>query len=189
MHCIRLSFLSLDTTTTTTTNTTFRPPSTTTTTTANNNYNYNNSTTLHYVGVSGLGHRLIRSSNAYHLAKALNISQLSIFWRGDCPRRYKPQPNIFEYLFGNNHHQQQQQQSSSTILRVFPTRITTRKGESSRLLSNISFETDDPDKTNFVQLENLFFCQLRQMIFLARLVHPIGQLCRGGGSSGVNNCI
>jgi hypothetical protein len=61
---------------------------------------------IRYVGFAGLGHRLMRMSNAYHLAKALNISLLEPVWKGYCPRGKGPspttkQPNVFSYLFGN----------------------------------------------------------------------------------------
>eukprot|EP00588_Corethron_pennatum_P002731 CAMPEP_0194285700 /NCGR_PEP_ID=MMETSP0169-20130528/30821_1 /TAXON_ID=218684 /ORGANISM="Corethron pennatum, Strain L29A3" /LENGTH=602 /DNA_ID=CAMNT_0039031895 /DNA_START=136 /DNA_END=1944 /DNA_ORIENTATION=- len=40
---------------------------------------------VHYKGISGLGHRLIRQSSAFHLTSALNISFLEMSW-GTCGR-------------------------------------------------------------------------------------------------------
>lgn len=57
---------------------------------------------IRYVGVAGLGHRLIRMSSAYHLARVLHVTPLDVFWKGFCPRRYKHKPNIFQLLFGDD---------------------------------------------------------------------------------------
>jgi hypothetical protein len=56
---------------------------------------------IRYVGVAGLGHRLIRMSCAYHLAKVLKIPSFDVFWKGNCPRRYRSKPNILQLLFGD----------------------------------------------------------------------------------------
>lgn len=54
-----------------------------------------------YVGVAGLGHRLIRMSSAYHLASALRVPSMDVVWRGYCPKQARSMPNIFHLLFGN----------------------------------------------------------------------------------------
>jgi hypothetical protein len=57
---------------------------------------------MRYVGVAGLGHRLMRMSSAYHLARALQVPSLDVFWRGYCPKRYRSKPNVFHLLFGED---------------------------------------------------------------------------------------
>ncbi|KAL3943417.1 MAG: hypothetical protein SGBAC_002499 [Bacillariaceae sp.] len=56
-----------------------------------------------YVGVAGLGHRLIRMSSIYHLSRILQVPEIDVMWRGFCPKQNgaKP-PNIFQLLFGNS---------------------------------------------------------------------------------------
>eukprot|EP00980_Cylindrotheca_fusiformis_P029072 scaffold22713_cov139-Cylindrotheca_fusiformis.AAC.9 len=63
---------------------------------------YVNPVDIRYVGVAGLGHRLIRMSSAYHLARALEVSSLDVFWRGFCPSQSRSKPNIFQFLFDND---------------------------------------------------------------------------------------
>ena len=50
--------------------------------------------TINHKAVSGLGHRLGRLSNAFHLSKALNLSRLSVDW-SSCASE-----PIFDHLFG-----------------------------------------------------------------------------------------
>jgi len=56
---------------------------------------------IKYVGVAGLGHRLIRMSSVYHLSRILQVPEIDVMWRGFCPKRYRAKPNIFQLLFGN----------------------------------------------------------------------------------------
>jgi len=46
----------------------------------------------------GLGHRLDKISNAWHLTKALNLTRMELIWR-DC----SGEGNIFPHLFGSDH--------------------------------------------------------------------------------------
>jgi len=57
---------------------------------------------IKYVGAAGLGHRLIRMSSVYHLARILQVPKIDIMWRGYCPKRYRSKPNIFDLLFANS---------------------------------------------------------------------------------------
>ena len=49
---------------------------------------------IRYKAFAGLGHRLVRMSNAFHLSKALNVTRLSMDWR-----KCNGAP-IFDHLFG-----------------------------------------------------------------------------------------
>lgn len=59
-----------------------------------------NQTQVQYRGVSGLGHRLARMSNAYHVAKIMNQDHLWTSWGWECGKNELGHPDIFDHLFG-----------------------------------------------------------------------------------------
>lgn len=61
-----------------------------------NELNFTNKVTHH--AQFGLGHRLDKISNAWHLTKALNLTRMELNWR-DC----SGEGNIFPRLFGSDH--------------------------------------------------------------------------------------
>ena len=74
----------------------------------NNNSPRNNTVTspapimnnrLVHVTIFGIGHRLCRTSAAWHLAKRLNLTSMKFQW-GTCGPDHSSGPRIFSYLFG-----------------------------------------------------------------------------------------
>lgn len=53
-----------------------------------------------YRGVSGLGHRLVRMSGAFHAAKIMNVSNMWSSWGWECGVNENGHPDIFDHLFG-----------------------------------------------------------------------------------------
>ena len=54
---------------------------------------------LVHVTIFGIGHRLCRTSAAWHLAKRLNLTSMKFQW-GTCGPDHASGPRIFSYLFG-----------------------------------------------------------------------------------------
>jgi hypothetical protein len=54
-----------------------------------------------HLAIFGLGHRLIRTSTAWHLAQRLGVSQFKFNW-GTCGKDHSSGPRIFSYLFGTD---------------------------------------------------------------------------------------
>lgn len=56
---------------------------------------------LIHLAVFGLGHRLIRTAAAWHLAQRLGMSKFKFNW-GTCGKDHSSGPSIFPYLFGTD---------------------------------------------------------------------------------------